>query len=448
MKYFGTDGIRGQANVELTFDLVNKVGKGLAQVLKNKYPNENIYVAIANDTRKSRYFIKSALIANLCAYGINVIDLDIITTPAVSMLTEKNDEIKAGVMISASHNPFYDNGIKIFDANGKKLINESEEEIEKIIFDEKQFTLELAKNEEVGCVISDVEKYYTQYNEILTTSAPKFNNLKIAIDCANGSTSIWAEKVFKKLNADVTIINSNFDGININDNAGSMHPNVLSKFIQSNSGFDLGFAFDGDGDRCIAFDSNGEIIDGDVQLYLLAQKLKAEGNLINNTVVTTVMSSLGFDKSLKELDIDVVRTNVGDKYVADEMFKNNFYLGGEQSGHIIYRAFANTGDGMLSAIQLASFLENKNVKDLVEKLENYPQRLINVRVKDKHSAMKNKIWLNEIKKQEEILGDLGRILIRASGTENLVRILVEASDEQVANTICEKLRDFIMELNV
>lgn len=448
MKYFGTDGIRGQANVELTFDLVNKVGKGLAQVLKNKYPNEEIFVAIGNDTRKSRYFIKSALIANLCAYGINVIDLDIITTPAISMLTEINNEIKAGIMISASHNPFYDNGIKIFDANGKKLINQSEEEIEKIIFDENKFNLDLSLNEEVGHVITEVDKYYNQYIDILTNSTSKWKNVKIVLDCANGSTSLWAEKIFKKLGANVKIINKEFDGININDNAGSMHPNVLSTYLKNNTGYDFGFAFDGDGDRCIAFSSNGQIIDGDGQLFLLAQKLKSENKLINNTVVTTVMSSLGFDNSLNKLGINVVRTNVGDKYVADEMFKSDFYLGGEQSGHIIYRAFANTGDGMLSAIQLTSYLQNKNILELISKLEFYPQRLINVRVKDKNSAMKNKIWLTEITKQEQVLGTKGRILIRASGTENLIRILVEAKEENLTNEICENLRDFIMELNV
>lgn len=448
MKYFGTDGIRGQANVELTFDLVEKVGKGLAQVLTTKYPNQKISVAIGNDTRKSRHFIKAALISNLCAYGINVIDLNIITTPGVSLLTEKNEEIKAGIMISASHNPYYDNGIKIFDANGKKLINESEEEIEHIIEDDRRFTLELAKNEKVGTVITDVSDYYNQYFENLYNSTSDLNGLNIAIDCANGSTSLWARKVFEGLGANVSIINDKFDGININDHAGSMHPNILGEFISMTPGFDVGFAFDGDGDRCIAFSTDGKVLDGDYQLYILAQKLKAENKLINNTVVTTIMSSVGFDQSLAKFGINVARTDVGDKYVADEMFRNDFYLGGEQSGHVIYREHANTGDGMLTAIQIATFLKTHEIQKVISGLKTLPQRLINVRVKDKNSAMSNKIWLEEIEKYKKRLDKTGRVLIRASGTENLIRILVESNEEEIANKYAEKLRDFVMELNV
>lgn len=389
MKYFGTDGIRGKANIEINLNLVDKIGKGLSQILINRYQEKEVTVLIATDTRISRDFIKSSLIANLTSFGINIIDLGIFPTPAVSFLTESFENIKCGIMISASHNPFEDNGIKIFDNNGKKLINDSEEEIEKIIDNPKLLTVKPALNEKIGIIEESIQKYKDFYFNHIISSVDSLNGMKIALDCANGATTYSAKKIFSTLGAEVTVINDSHNGININDNCGSTHPNILSEFVKINN-FDLGFAFDGDGDRCIAIDNNGNVLDGDDQLFFLAQSLKYSGELKNNSVVTTIMTSLAFDETLNKLGISVIRTNVGDKYVADEMFKNDYFIGGEQSGHIIYRKFANTGDGVLSALQVSKFLKNKNAFNEASKLKRYPQKLINVKVNNKESIMSNK----------------------------------------------------------
>lgn len=437
-KYFGTDGIRGVAGETLTADLSYKVGRALGKLLILKNPNPK--VLIGRDTRISCDMIESSLVSGLTSRGVNVMLAGIIPTPAIAYLTEILDN-DSGIMISASHNPFQDNGIKIFGSDGFKLSDEEELEIEKYIDTDD---LEYKSYEKIGKIYNSLELAQKYIHHIKNTISSDLEGLKIAIDCANGATSSIAPFIFGDLNADIDTIGCNPNGININEKVGSTYIQTLSNYVKEND-LDLGFAFDGDGDRMLAVDSEGTLVDGDKLMFILASNLKEKDKLNKNTVVSTVMSNLGFYKSLEEYDIKSVKTSVGDRYVVEEMKKNNYSLGGEQSGHIIMLEYANTGDGILAAIQLASIIKEKNttLKKLADDITLYPQKLVNIKVTDKNIAIKDTDILNECSKIEEELSNNGRILLRASGTENLIRVMVEAKTNELTDIYCERVAKIV-----
>ncbi|MDF2699131.1 MAG: glmM [Haloplasmataceae bacterium] len=441
-KYFGTDGIRGVANLTLTPELSFKLGRVLGHVLKNN--NNNVNILIGRDTRISGELLEHALISGLLSIGAHVMRLGVVSTPAVAYLT-KSLNASAGIMISASHNPYPDNGIKIFGSNGYKLTDEVEIEIERLI--DSEDTLERVINEKVGVVENYFEGLHKYLAFLQKTVNNSFENLKIAIDCANGATSNLAPHLFVNLGAEVLLINNTPNGTNINVNCGSTHISSLQKFVLE-KGADLGLAFDGDGDRLIVVDNLGEVIDGDYLLYIIGKYLKETGKLKQDTIVTTVMSNIGFFKAISDIGIQSVKTNVGDRYVLEEMLKNDFTLGGEQSGHIIYLDYCTTGDGLLTAIQLINILVEKNQKlsELKQGMKTYPQVLKNINVNDKHAVLKNEELLILIKRIENDLGTNGRILVRASGTEQLVRVMVEAENNEICEKHANEVIDFIKQI--
>lgn len=437
---FGTDGVRGIANKDLTIEFAMNLGIATAVVLtKNQ---KDVTIAIGRDTRISGDMLVSSLIAGLTSLGVNVIDLGVIPTPGVSYLIKKY-KVQAGIMVSASHNPWEYNGIKIFDRMGYKLPDALEDEIEDVMDNIDKFK---KYESNVGKIIDGYHPISDYVNHLVESVDTKLDGLKIAIDCANGSASTTARMLFDKLNCEYTIINDNPNGININDNCGSTHIEVLGKYVSSND-YDCGIAYDGDADRCIMVDEYGHEIDGDFVLAVSALDMKKNGMLANNTVVGTVMSNLGFVKFCEENDINFVATKVGDRYVLEEMLLKGYVLGGEQSGHVIFKEFANTGDGELTSIKVLEIMKKngKSLADLVSVMKKYPQVLINVCIDNskKNDFYTDDVISDEIDRVSKLLSSDGRVLVRPSGTEPLIRVMIEGSDEKKISECAKELADMI-----
>lgn len=438
-KYFGTDGFRGEANVTLNVEHAFKVGRFLGWYYGQ---DKKAKVVIGKDTRRSSYMFEYALVAGLTASGADAYLLHVTTTPSVSYVV-RTEGFDCGIMISASHNPFYDNGIKIINANGQKLEASVEEKIEEYI-DGKVDELPLATKENIGRTVDFSAGRNRYIGYLISVATRSFKEKTVALDCSNGSASAIAKNVFDALGAKTLVINNEPDGTNINTNCGSTHIEVLADFVKKNN-VDAGFAYDGDADRCIAVDENGNIVDGDSIMYVCGTYMKERGELPSNTVVTTVMSNIGLYKAFDAKGIRTEKTAVGDKYVCENMMKNGYCLGGEQSGHIIFSKHATTGDGILTSLKvMEAMIEKKStLSNLTRELKIYPQLLVNVKVTDKIKAMEDEEILKAAKQVEDELGDKGRILLRSSGTENLVRVMVEAETDQTCEKMVYKVVDVI-----
>ncbi|GAB3796048.1 phosphoglucosamine mutase [Virgibacillus kimchii] len=434
-KYFGTDGVRGIANKELTPELAFRLGRVGGYVLTKD--TENPKVIIGRDPRISGYMLEGALIAGLLSIGVEVMRSGIITTPGVAYLTKATSS-QAGVMISASHNPVEDNGIKLFGADGFKLTDEQEQEIEKLMDEED--TLPRPAGGDIGIVNDYFEGGQKYLSFLKDTIDNDFEGMQIALDCAHGSTSSLATHLFADLEADIVSMGSSPDGLNINDGVGSTNPEKLQALVKENNA-DIGLAFDGDGDRLIAVDEKGKIVDGDQIMFICAKHMNEKGYLRHNTVVSTVMSNIGFYKALEENGMTSNKTAVGDRYVLEEMLKNGYNLGGEQSGHVIFLDYNTTGDGMLSALQLVNVMKEtgKSLSELAGEMTIFPQVLKNVKVIDKHAVINNTRIQEEINAVENELGEKGRVLVRPSGTESLVRVMVEAPTKEECETYVDRV---------
>ena len=387
--------------------------------------------------------IEQALTAGLTSTGVNVMTVGTIPTPAIAYLT-KTIETDSGIMISASHNPYQDNGIKIFGPDGFKLTDEQELEIESLIDNSEQ--IKNASFDKIGKLYSGNELTQKYIQHIKQSITGDLSDIKIALDCANGATTGVAPFIFGDLEADIETIGCQPNGTNINDNVGSTKINTISEFVKKNN-VDVGFAFDGDGDRVLAVDAKGNIVDGDKIMFILAKHLKKQGELKDNMVVSTVMSNIGFYKAIEENGLQSVKTAVGDRYVVEEMRKNNYSLGGEQSGHIVLMNYATTGDGILTAVKLADIIKTsgKSLEELASEVNIYPQKLVNIKVVDKKAAMEDSEVLAECENVEKELEGNGRILLRASGTENLIRVMVEASSDELTDKYCEQVARIVRE---
>lgn len=444
-RLFGTDGARGVANSELTCELAMKIGRAAAMVLTESCAHKP-KVLIGMDTRASSHMLAAAIGAGLCSVGADVLIIDVVPTPAVAFLVKEYD-YDAGVMISASHNPCEYNGIKIFQGNGYKLPDELENEIEEIILDETKLP-PVVLGGDVGKISFSSKAVDDYIFHLAMTSDGDFKGMKIALDCANGSASVTARALFTRLGAKCCIINETPNGTNINENCGSTHLEQLQKFVVENK-CDIGFAFDGDADRLLVVDENGEVVDGDKIIAVCSKFMKENNKLKNNTAVVTVMSNMGFFKFCEKNGINCVKTKVGDRYVLEEMVKNGYVIGGEQSGHIIFLDHATTGDGQMSAIQVLNVLKStgKKISELASEMQVYPQVLINVRVSNFGKARLDKdeeVQL-AIREASEELGDTGRVLVRVSGTEPLVRVMLEGEDYNQIKSLAESIAKVIEE---
>ncbi|MBO1513509.1 phosphoglucosamine mutase [Metabacillus bambusae] len=439
-KYFGTDGVRGVANSELTPELAFKIGRFGGYVLTKD--TDRPKVIIGRDTRISGHMLEGALVAGLLSIGAEVMRLGVISTPGVAFLT-KALGAQAGVMISASHNPVQDNGIKYFGPDGYKLSDEQELEIESLM-DQEVDTLPRPVGEHLGQVNDYFEGGQKYLQFLKQTVDEDFTGIHVALDCAHGATSSLATHLFADLDADVSTMGTAPNGLNINAGVGSTHPEALAAFLKEKNA-DIGLAFDGDGDRLIAVDENGEIVDGDQIMYICAKFLNSEGRLKKNTVVSTIMSNLGFYKALEEHEIKSIPTAVGDRYVVEEMKKNDYNLGGEQSGHIIFLDYNTTGDGLLTGLQLVNIMKltGKKLSELASEMKKYPQLLINVKVTDKHGVTENEKVKEIIESVEQEMNGNGRILVRPSGTEPLVRVMAEAPTEEQCSKYVERIVDIV-----
>ncbi|MGJ7913375.1 phosphoglucosamine mutase [Neobacillus sp. LXY-1] len=435
-KYFGTDGVRGVANSELTPELAFKLGRFGGYVLTKNKPRPK--VLIGRDTRISGHMLEGALVAGLLSIGAEVMRLGVISTPGVSYLT-KALGAQAGVMISASHNPVADNGIKFFGPDGFKLSDEQELEIEELM-DLPDDQLPRPVGADLGQVMDYFEggQKYLQY--LKNTVDEDFSGIHIALDCAHGATSSLASHLFADLDADLSTMGASPNGLNINAGVGSTHPEALAALVKE-KGADVGLAFDGDGDRLIAIDEQGNIVDGDQILYICGKYMKEHGRLKHNTVVSTVMSNLGFYKALESHGITSDPTAVGDRYVVEEMKNNGYNLGGEQSGHIIFLDYNTTGDGLLTGLQLVNIMKatQKPLSELAGEMKKYPQKLVNVRVTDKHHVTDNVKVKEIIEQVESEMNGNGRILVRPSGTEPLVRVMAEAATEELCESYVSRI---------
>ncbi len=444
-RLFGTDGARGVANSELTCELAMKIGRAAAMVLTESCAHKP-KVLIGMDTRASSHMLASAISAGLCSVGADVLIIDVVPTPAVAFLVKEYD-YDAGVMISASHNPCEYNGIKIFQGNGYKLPDELENEIEEIILDETKVP-PVVLGGDVGKISFSSKAVDDYIFHLAMTADGDFKGMKIALDCANGSASVTARALFTRLGAKCCIINETPNGTNINENCGSTHLEQLQKFVVENK-CDIGFAFDGDADRLLVVDENGEVVDGDKIIAVCSKFMKENNKLKNNTAVVTVMSNMGFFKFCEKNDINCVKTKVGDRYVLEEMVKNGYIIGGEQSGHIIFLDYATTGDGQMSAIQVLNVLKStgKKISELASEMQVYPQVLINVRVSNfgKTRLDKDEEVQLAIREASEELGDTGRVLVRVSGTEPLVRVMLEGEDYNQIKSLAESIAKVIEE---
>lgn len=445
-KYFGTDGIRGEANRELTVDIALRLGYALGYYLRRENPNKKkIKVIMGCDTRISGYMLRSALLAGLTSMGVHVDFVGVISTPAVAYLT-KEKKADAGIMISASHNPAKDNGLKVFAGNGYKLPDEVELEIERLM-DDPTILKNPVAGDKVGKFKYAEDEYYSYRDHLLSAVNGDFSGMKIVVDTANGSAYRIAKDVFLALGAEVVLINDAPNGTNINVKCGSTHPEILTKVVIGYEA-DLGLAYDGDADRLIAVDRFGNIIDGDKIIATLAMGMKRRGELKGNKVVTTVMSNMGFENYLKENGIELLRANVGDRYVLEKMVEHDVAIGGEQSGHIILLQYATTGDGVLTSLKLVEALrdEKKYLDEMVGDIKDWPQKLVNVVVDNskKNIWNQNKNITDFIAQKEQEMEGLGRVLVRTSGTEPLVRVMVEGKEmemvERVVNEIAEVVK--------
>ncbi len=435
-KYFGTDGFRGEANKGLTVEHAFKIGRYLGWYYGKEH---KCNVVIGKDTRRSSYMFEYALAAGLTASGADAYLLHVTTTPSVSYVV-RTEDFDCGIMISASHNPYYDNGIKLINNRGEKMSESVIADIEAYI-DGIIGEIPLATGEEIGRTIDYVagRNRYTGY--IISLARNSYKGLKIGLDCSNGSTWMLAKNIFDTLGAETFVISNQPNGFNINNECGSTHIEGLCKLVKENK-LDIGFAFDGDADRCLAVDENGNVLTGDNILYMCGKYMKENCKLTNNTVVTTVMSNFGLYKAFDELGINYVKTDVGDKYVYEAMQANDYCLGGEESGHIIFSKYASTGDGLITALKVMEvFIESKMpISKLCEGFERFPQLLVNVRVSDKDAPLNDADVKKAVAEVEEQLGDNGRILFRKSGTEPLIRVMVEAKGE----TICKAMADRVV----
>lgn len=439
-KYFGTDGIRGIANKELTPELAFRVGRAGGYVLTKDVEKPKILVG--RDTRISGEMLEGALVSGLLSVGVEVMRLGVISTPGVSYLT-KALSAQAGIMISASHNPVEDNGIKFFHSDGYKLSEEQEEQIEKIM---EEDSIPRPTGAGIG-VVNDYFEGGQKYLQFLKQTVNEdFSGLHIVLDCANGAASSLAPHLFADLDADISTIGCNPNGVNINDGVGSTHPEALMAAVKEKEA-DVGLAFDGDADRLIAVDEKGQLIDGDKIMYICAKYLKEEGLLAHQTVVTTVMSNLGLYKALEKIGIKTKKTAVGDRYVMEEMRQGGYTLGGEQSGHIIFFDHVRTGDGMLTALQLVDIMKQsgKTLSELASEMEKYPQKLVNVRVTNKNEIHTNSFIAEAIEQAEKEMDGRGRILVRPSGTEPVIRVMVEAETEDICHKYVQKIAAVVEE---
>lgn len=440
-KYFGTDGFRGEANVTLTVEHAYKVGRFLGWYFGKDKQDQKAHIVIGKDTRLSSYMFEYSLVAGLVASGADAYLLHVTTTPSVSYVA-RVDEFDCGIMISASHNPYYDNGIKLINSDGEKMSQDVIDQIEKYLDGEIEIPFALKDN--IGKTVDYVNGRNRYMGYLIGLAEYSFKGFEVGIDAANGSAWALAKAVFDALGAHTYVIHAEPNGLNINEDSGSTHMEALQKLVVD-KGLDIGLAFDGDADRCLAVDEHGNILTGDHIIYMYAKYMKSKGTLKDNTVVATVMSNLGFFKALEAEGIDCVVTDVGDKNVYAAMVKDDYRLGGEQSGHIILSKFATTGDGLITAIKLMEVIiaSKKSVGTLASGMKEYPQILINVKVADKNAAMENEEVLAEVKKTEELLAGDGRVLVRKSGTEPLVRVMVEAKDNVTCREMAEHLAEFI-----
>lgn len=444
-KYFGTDGYRGEANVSLTADDAFKVGKFLGYYFSKKPNGEKCRIAIGKDTRRSSYMFEYAIAAGITSTGADALLLHVTTTPSVSYVV-RTEGLDLGIMISASHNPYTDNGIKLVDRNGEKIGEDIIKKIEEYI-DGTMGEIPFAKKNDIGRTFDFSAGRNRYIGYLISIPMNSFKGINVALDLANGSAFSIAKSVFDALGATTYVINNNPNGNNINMNAGSTHIEVLQKFLLENK-CDVGFAYDGDADRCIAVDNLGNVIDGDKILYICANELKKENRLKNDTVVTTVMSNMGLYEAFDKKNIKYIKTDVGDKNVHDAMVKENYDLGGEQSGHIIFKRHATTGDGILTSLKLMDVMinEKKSIKELADDVKLFPQVLKNIEVNDKNKCINDNMLLETIKKEEIKLSKNGRILVRKSGTENIIRIMVEAKNIDICKECVDVIYRKIIEL--
>ena len=449
-RYFGTDGFRGEANENLTADHAYKVGRFLGwyygELKRQKGDDTPAKIVIGKDTRRSSYMFEYSIVGGLTASGADAYLLHVTTTPSVAYIA-RVDEFDCGIMISASHNPYYDNGIKLINGNGEKMDEETISLVEDYIdgklevFGQKWEEVPFAHREHIGCTVDYISGRNRYVGYLISLGMYSFRGMKVGLDCANGSSWNIAKSVFDALGAKTYVINASPDGTNINMNAGSTHIEGLCRYVVEN-GLDVGFAYDGDADRCLCVDEKGNVISGDHILYIYGAYMKERGKLINNTVVTTVMSNFGLYKAFDELGIGYAKTAVGDKYVYEYMTKSSCRIGGEQSGHIIFSKYASTGDGILTSLKMMEVMmaKKKKMSELAEPLKIYPQVLENIRVTDKKAAQQDSDVQAAVKAVAQELGESGRILVRESGTEPLVRVMVEASDED----ICRRYVDSVI----
>ena len=457
-RYFGTDGFRGEANINLTADHAYKVGRFLgwyytekrARAAEEGRPTKEgpARIVIGKDTRRSSYMFEYSLVAGLVASGADAYMLHVTTTPSVAYIA-RVDDFDCGIMISASHNPYYDNGIKLINDQGEKMDEETIELVEDYldgkleVFGQKWPELPFAQKDKIGCTVDYVSGRNRYIGYLISLGMYSFRGVKVGLDCANGSSWNIAKAVFDALGADTTVINAEPNGLNINLNAGSTHIEGLQKLVVE-KGLDVGFAFDGDADRCLCVDEKGNVITGDHILYIYGRYMKERGKLVTNTVVTTIMSNFGLYKALDELGIDYAKTKVGDKYVYEYMQQSGARIGGEQSGHIIFSKYASTGDGILTSLKMMEVMlaRKKPLSELAAPLKIYPQVLENVRVTDKAIAQADPDVQAKVAEVAEKLGDTGRILVRESGTEPVLRVMVEAPEQET----CQKYVDEVVEV--
>ena len=442
MKYFGTDGFRGEANIDLNVNHAFKIGRFLGNYFKKQ--NKDSKIVIGKDTRRSSYMFESALAAGITSSGSDAYLLHVTTTPSVSYIT-RTEDFDCGIMISASHNPYYDNGIKLIGGDGYKLEGDILEEIEEYI-DSVEDIIPLAKGEEIGRTVDYLvgrNRYIAYLSTVVTKS---FKGVKVLVDASNGAAYQISKNVFDILGADIDMINDRPDGYNINKDAGSTHIENLAKKVVEGK-YDLGIAYDGDADRCLAVDENGNIISGDHIMYIFGKYLKDNGELNKNIVVTTVMSNLGLYKTLESQNIEYIQTPVGDKYVSEEIRQNGYNVGGEQSGQIILSKYATTGDGILTSLKLIEIMVKlkSTLSLLVKELKIYPQVLENLKITDKNIVLNDEDVKKSIKEVEETLKDSGRILVRASGTEPLIRVMIEAETDEICKENVSKVVKVIKE---
>lgn len=456
-KYFGTDGFRGEANVGLTSMHAYKVGRFLGWYFSSEMsgcnkPGYRPRIVIGKDTRRSSYMLEYSIVAGITASGADAYMLHVTTTPSVSYVT-RQDNFDCGIMITASHNPFYDNGIKVVNRYGEKLDDDTTALIEAYLDGDLAHLgvvgddLPLAHREKIGCIVDYVSGRNRYLGYLISLASNSYKNLKIGLDCANGASWMIAKSVFGALGAQTTVIGAEPDGLNVNNDCGSTHIERLCKLVRDNH-LDLGFALDGDADRCIAVDEKGNVVDGDAIMYILGKRLKARGMLNGDTIVATIMSNSGLMNALDECGIKCAQTTVGDRFVYECMQQNDYCLGGEQSGHIIMRKYATTGDGLLTAIMLTEEVcdSKRSLSELAAPLNLYPQYTVNVRVKDKAAAVGDKDVLAEVAAVEKIINGKGRVLLRQSGTEPVIRIMIECESyancvafaEQIKQTIASK----------